>query len=99
MSSIAQTLLLCSLSRDFSPRGQCTGFSGLFLGFLPFGGGACGGGEFALGHCACEATDVVLEEFVFAFEFVVVGFDLVDAFCERLEGGLQGFCLSREKLA
>ena len=42
-----------------------------------------------LGHVAGQATDVVLEEFVLVFQFVMVCFHCVDAFRQSLQRRLQ----------
>lgn len=63
----------------------------LLLRLLDFGAGS---GHFALGHVSGQTADVILQEFVFAFEFIVVGLDGIDAFGEGLEGRLEGLGLS-----
>jgi hypothetical protein len=57
----------------------------LLLRFFPFGGSTGGGGDLTLGHGASETANVVLEEFIFAFQLVVIRLDFVDAFCEGLQ--------------
>lgn len=47
-----------------------------------------------LGHVAGQPADIVLEEAIFAGEFIVVGLDGLDAFCEGLQRRLEGFCLT-----
>lgn len=61
---------------------------------------AGGGGQLRLcGHCSGQAANVVLEEAVLGLEAVVVGLDLVDAFSERLQRRLYGFCALLQSLS
>ena len=57
---------------------------GSLLGFLAFPSTGRGGKFSLCRHGARETTDVVLEEFVLALEFVMIRLDLVDAFRQGL---------------
>lgn len=56
----------------------------LLLGFLPLAS-TTGWCQFCLRrHSARQTSDIILQETIFVFEFVVVWFDLVDAFGQGL---------------
>lgn len=63
----------------------------LFLRLPPLPPRPC---HLTLGHVAGQPADIVLEEAIFAGEFIMVGLDGLDAFCEGLQRRLEGFCLT-----
>lgn len=51
-------------------------------------------GHFILGHVASQSTNIVLQDFVFGLQLVVVRFDCIDALSKCLQRRLKGLGLS-----
>lgn len=62
----------------------------LFMRSLDFGTRSR---QFGLGHVARKSADIVLQKFILAFEFVMIGLDRLNTFCKSLERGLKSLCL------
>lgn len=62
----------------------------LFLSFPSLGAAS----HLTLGHVASQTTDVILQDLVLVFQFVMVRLDRVNTFGESLERRLEGLGLS-----